>query len=434
MRATQNFRYLAIMLTACLFFTGSKMPPIFFHRLDPIHFFPRLPETTNNVKIDGAEATKINQINNPTNIINEHQANFYVKGNLTNLKFEAINNEWAKDLSTSPAFDEQNIFTLKNRGHIKCYNKNTKQLNWQYQIILPTKEHEFSTVSIQDKYLIVTVKNTLFVFDKENGREVMFKTLASRIISSPAISKHGILNVQTADIYYQFDINYKRELNRKYGSHTNLVQQTTISPILYKDGVLTTHTDNKITYSSCDINKINQEFLLPKIISEMELLQSKLPSKLRSVACQPILSDDNLFVVSTHKKLMKYDLKNQTIVWQIPIPGIMKIFKVKNTIFSTGYANQIIAIDADSGKILWVKSLPYKKSDLNVGAFMANGKIVVCSKMHKKITLITNDGKIEKQITLPKLPANIRILSIMPVNDELILFTSKKSIKLVSSF
>lgn len=431
MKAIKHINYLIIALAIFAFLSGYKLPSIFFTRLDPIHFFPKLCETKNNLHINFPEAVKIEQIHSPTNIVNEHPKNFYATCDLSNLKFHIIEEDWAKDLSTTPAFDAENIFTLKNSGHIKCYNKFTKVLNWQYKIILPSKEHKFSTVSIQGQYLIVTVKNMLFVCDKSNGHEILLKIVETPIISSPPLDKNGILHVQTSDIYYQFDMNHKRELNRKYGCHAKVVQQNTIAPVLYKDGTLTTHADNKITYNPCDINDPVASFRLPSIISDMELLRSKLPSKLRSVACQTIIAGDSLFVSSTHTKVMQYNLKNQGIAWQVNIPGVMQILKVKNTIFSIGYANQIIAINADSGKILWVKNLPYEKSDAFLTLSMVNGKILLCSKEHKSITIVGSDGTIEKQIMLPKLPVKSQILSIMPVNDELILFTSKKAIKLL---
>lgn len=431
MKAIKHINYLIIALAAFVFLSGYKFPPIFFARLDPINFFPKLCETTNNLHTSIPKSIKIEQIHNPTNIVNEHPENFYAKCDLNNLKFYVIEEEWAKNLSSTPAFDTENIFTLKNSGHIKCYNKVTKTLNWQHKIILPQKEHKFSTISIQEKYLIVTVKNMLFAFDKKNGHEILLKIVDSPIISNPPLDNNGILHVQTSDIYYQFDINYKRELQRRYGCHAKVVQQNTITPILYKDGALTTHADNKIIYNSRDINNPVEDFRLPAIISEMELLSFKLPSKLRSVACQPIISEDSLFVPSTHRKIVKYNLKNQSIAWKVDIPGVMQILKVKNTIFSTGYANQIVAINADNGKILWAKNLPYEKSDAFLTLCMVNGKILLCSKAHKSIVIIASDGTIEKQLMLPKLPVKSEILSIMPVNNELILFTSKKSIKLL---
>ena len=419
--------------TVKILFIGILFCGMFFVREKKSFFFPKMLECKTDKKLLLARSLSVTQLHNTNNIVNEIPYNCFADiGDINHVKVKKFDPSWVQNISVSPVFDNNLIFVLKNTGHIQCYNKANNHLNWSYKIFPKIQKYDNPTLCIQGNKLTVTIKNNLFILDKFEGKEITYKNFDSPIVASAVIDKDQIVYIQTISHLHQHALKEKKEFIQ-FGSYKDIVQHNILSPILYKNGCITNYVDNKIIYTSSILSKeFGSETILLNLVSDLEIINTAYSSnKVCNVISQPIIDKDQLFIALSHNKIIKYNLTSKEKSWQVSIPGVSNISKVGNLLFCIGYANQLVCLDAISGKTNWVKTINYIDSSSFLTPIVVNDHVLLVSDSYKEAIFINaKTGDIKTKIQLKKFIRSDYIISSIVMNDKLLILTNKKAIYL----
>ena len=326
-------------------------------------------EINENILFDG---DKVISTNNKGDIIvySIKEKNIILKYNFYKKKLKNI------DKKLDISIDDYILYVSDNSGYVYALDYNNKKLLWAKNYKVPFR----SNLKIfDDKVLIADTNNVLYLINKYNGEQLRSipteeNPLKSVFSNSLASNDQFLFFLNTyGSVYstnYEGDIRWFLNVNRSVSlKTTNLFYSNPI--IVYEDKIIIS-TDSNLYIMNAFNGSLVNKFAISSIV-------------------KPIISNQNLFLITDKKLLVCINLNTGTITYSLDIDS--QIANFLNT----------------KKKTVEIKTLFFVNNDLNL--FLNNSYLVKFS----SIGNITN---------ISKLPSKMRTFPIF-INDSILYLNNR---------
>ncbi len=297
--------------------------------------------------------------------------NFYKK------KFKKIK----KNLSL--IIENNIIYVFDNLGYFYALNYENKKLLWAKNLKIPFR----SNIKIFDNKIITSDQNnTLYFFDKFNGKQLKFipteeTTIKNDFINSLSLNKDSLIYLNTFGSLYSINVQ-----NSRINWFVNLKQSYSLNPAnLFYSNPVVSFKDRIILSTDPDLYILNSNN--GSIISKISITS----------IVSPVISGNNIFVITKDNLLVCINLFTGKIIYSINIEKkIADFLETKNKsisikTFSLANNNLLIFLNnsylvafSKNGKIEKILKL---KSKLSSTPIFINKSILFFNKKNKIIVL-----------------------------------------------
>lgn len=276
--------------------------------------------------------------------------------------------------------EKNTIYISDNLGYLYAINYKLKKLLWAKNFKIPFRSN---IKIIKEKLIISDINNTLYFINKLNGDNLQIipteeTTIKNSFINSLAVNENSIFYLNTYGSLYS--INY----NGKINWFINLNQTLDLNPSnLFNSNPIVLHND-KIAIATQDmlyfLNNINGSILFKFAISSQ---------------LSPIITNDNIFLITANSLLVCIDTNNGKVNYSIDINAeiasfldvkkkeiLIKSFSILNNNIYLFLKNSYILKFENNGKLLNINKLPAK---LNTFPIFINDSLIYFDKKNRVI-------------------------------------------------
>mgnify|MGYP001414760643 CR=1 FL=1 len=295
--------------------------------------------------------------------------NFYKK------KYKKIN----KNLNI--IFEKNIIYVSDNLGYLYALNIQNGNILWAKNFKIPFRSN---LKIIKERLVLADTNNDIYFIDKQNGDKIKTipteeSSLKNEFVSSFALNSKSLFYLNTNGSLYS--------MNRKGGINwfLSLNQSSELNDSsLFNSNILLLHKDKIIVSTDPYLYVFNAN-------NGLQEVKLTIPSKIK-----PILSGNNLFLISKNNLLVCLDINTRKIVYSIDISQkLANFFKSKDkrkvSITSLAILNNDIFIFSETphlikfssnGDLLDVIKLPSK---LNTSPIFVNKSMIYTNNKNKLV-------------------------------------------------
>ena len=286
----------------------------------------------------------------------------------------------------NPVVDKKNIYILSNNGKVTSVDKKKFRINWIKQIF--SDQIDFPNVGsivVQlngDDLYLHNGGDLIYALNKKNG-EIKWKFKNEFPFRGNITIKNNYLLINDYNNNLLSFFDKKLLWKKKLGQSENVIL-TNIRPIIHGNKII-----NPAFNGLFHILNINDG----KLIFSDYLQPNKKMAKIfrnNDIIANPIISADNKLCIISHSgTLASYDLNNMKLLWSVQIGGGNTPIISGNSIFLIDNNNILYAINANNGKIKWMKQFDsnieegfyfkdIKKNNFK-GPFLIDNKLILFS-------------------------------------------------------
>ena len=298
-----------------------------------------------------------------------------VKFNFYKKKYKKIN----KNLNI--IFEKNIIYVSDNLGYLYALNIQNGNILWAKNFKIPFRSN---LKIIKERLVLADTNNDIYFIDKQNGDKIKTipteeSSLKNEFVSSFALNSKSLFYLNTNGSLYS--------MNRKGGINwfLSLNQSSELNDSsLFNSNILLLHKDKIIVSTDPYLYVFNAN-------NGLQEVKLTIPSKIK-----PILSGNNLFLISKNNLLVCLDINTRKIVYSIDISQkLANFFKSKDkrkvSITSLAILNNDIFIFSETphlikfssnGDLLDVIKLPSK---LNTSPIFVNKSMIYTNNKNKLV-------------------------------------------------
>ncbi|KAJ6644892.1 hypothetical protein Bhyg_00087, partial [Pseudolycoriella hygida] len=268
-----------------------------------------------------------------------------------------------------PIIYNDTIYAIDKKGNVNAFSITSKSIIWTYNISVNKNDHYVGGGILyhNGKLYITYGSRFLVVLDSISGHEIIRKELSDIVRISPVlIDNHNIVHEGIAEI---------------------LLSSYHVAPIVRNGHII-------VNYSSEQIAALNFKGEVVWV-QDIPSNQSEigLPNfETSSILCKPIIDNSYLYIASSNGKLIKINIDNGHILWQVKAEDIQSMSLSGNSLFITNNAGQIAAISTDLGRVKFVGNLISSTKKPRASMFLA--PIVGKLDNNWNLNIISNKGEL----------------------------------------
>lgn len=335
-------------------------------------------------------------------------------------------------LKISPIVAENKLIVMDGRGVLRVYDVNNfKEKFWSRKLQSENEQSNFSLSGMvyDDGAIYVTSGgHKIFAINIKDGSILWTKSISGITRSAPTASG-DMIYVNTLE-------NRLYALNKKDGviiwSHEGIKENVgtkgVASPSV-DDGVVYT------AYSSGELYALNYQSGKRMWLDALLSGNSKGSYILADIDATPIIKNEIVYSVSNDGVMAAIDASNGFRVWEQKIASNSTPWMAGSNLFVITNKNQIICLDADSGRVRWTYELPsYRNEEYKRGAIswsspvLAGKHILVVGSHGKMFQLSPYSGELVNEIKV----ANDVFAPLVVVNNKLILIDNDSYLHIYS--
>lgn len=257
----------------------------------------------------------------------------------------------------TPIVIANQIVTLDTGGFLSAYNIKNGEMLWGVSVFPENKDYDTTwgggVASDQAGVLYVsTAMCEALAINSQNGAILWRSPLSSPCRNAPTVHNGRLYIINVNNQVEVLDCKSGKVLWRHTGSAicTNILGTGT--PAAYRNFVVVPYSSGEVFALRADTGTI--------IWSEIAAGQSFVDScgRLSHIRAQPVLDNNQLFIVSHNERLTCIDTRRGKQLWHRDTGGIRTVAVVDKYLFQVNSKNKIICIDKKDGRIYWIKPLP----------------------------------------------------------------------------
>lgn len=368
------------------------------HRTIP-SFTPLVKTEASNTKITIPVAKSlmnwedINSVNNQTN----------------NLKLADISSGSAQhtlkglgDVKSPPIIVDKKLYLLNN-GILRTYNLENFVLEHTLYLGEGKKKYDGGGIT-HDRGLLYITDGTfkITVFDTITKQIVASKVMPDIMKVPPVIAANKLIVLTISNQIFALD---KKTLKTQWlyqGTPEVLSEQNTTLPIIYERQVLVALSSGELI--SLDLDQGVVQWSKDLSSSNIDLLDL-IPI---NTVSQIITDNGYAYLANASGGITKVDMRSGQVLWQKVVQDVQNINKLGNIIVGITNAKQVVALEALSGRIVWVQELSASKDGKKVDGkptefmtpILVNGRLVLVSSAGQLYQLDPVHGNILQQMPI----------------------------------
>ncbi len=310
-----------------------------------------------------------------------------------NLKISIPSNDWkAKDAEgqkengprlPSPVIGKKNVYTLDSEFIVRAYQRDSGNLLWQTPLI--GDETGLSLVK-KDTLLIALSSKGKVVALNTDGKILWQKDLKAPFRNTPVLEKENLyLLSANNDVWVLTTKKGEEKWHYKTDAPLTFLQQMG-TPAVFQGTLV-------VPFSSGLVMAFDKN--TGAYLWEEDMNGNKAFDRISTMAqmtANPVIDEQNVFLVGHADKTGAYDLIDGHEIWTIPHGSQLTPLINGNTFFILTNQNELLALNKDTGGVFWRQTIPEIKGKKVM--LMLDNKVVVIGS-ERSITLNAQTGQIE---------------------------------------
>ena len=266
-----------------------------------------------------------------------------------------------------PVFSKGVVYTIDDKGIVSAFSIKNKVVLWSRNISSnQSNQYIGGGILCSGGKLYVTYGSRfLVVLNSDSGHEVIRKEMPDIIRTSPILVNNKMIVVQTlSNQVFAIDLNNLNPIWQHEGFVETLSSSYHVPPIAEGEKVIINYNSGQIVA----LDAKNGQLLWNDDLSDQKNIG--IPNyETASILCEPIINYPYLYLANSAGKIVKFDINNGNIIWQIKAEDIQSMTLEGNSLFVTNNALQFAVISTNSGKVKFAADL---KEDLKNKKAKAN--------------------------------------------------------------
>ncbi len=307
-----------------------------------------------------------------------------------------------------PVVVDNVIYTLDARGKVSAHEtgKGNKEL-WHHNVVKHKgKRKDFAGGGIAvmgEQLFVATGSDEIVALDRKEGKERWRKPLGNVVRATPLAISGGVFVITIDNHLYAIDARDGHVVWTHAGAVENIGVFGAASPVAAPRVLVA-------PYSSGEIYGLH-----PATGEEVwvgNLGYSALESSgtvLNDIDITPVVSGNVMYAAGNAGILYAVDADSSRRIWHQELSSVRGIWPAGDFIYVTAGANEVACLQAATGEVKWVVSLPrYKDADAKKGTILLSGpvlageQLLVPASNGVLFVLSPYDGTIKKQVNIPE--------------------------------
>lgn len=265
-----------------------------------------------------------------------------------------------KAVVLSPALDDNVIYTSDPKGRVRAFAADSGREKWQTHV---SQLVTGATAAGDGLVVVVTKKGEVIALDHADGRRLWASNLSSQALAPAAISA-GVVVVQSVDGKLTgLSVADGKRLWRYERTEPPLSLHGTARPVVVADAVLTGFASGKVVAVQIRSGKLLWELPVaqPQGRNEVE--------RLVDVDVSPVVVRNVLFAASYQGKIIALDAQSGRILWSRDVSTFSGMDADAKNIYLTDDRGNVLAFDQRTGASVW-KQEQLRARQLNAPRYM----------------------------------------------------------------
>jgi outer membrane protein assembly factor BamB len=285
----------------------------------------------------------------------------------------------ANKLHVTPVIANGRVYTMDCKSNLMAFDEQTGKKLWATPLKPKAEKTHMHgggmAIGSDDQLYVTTAYGEILSIDPMIGKETWRVDSGSPIRSAPVFSQERVI-VQTAD-------NRVITLSPKDGKiiwkSTGIAENTSLlaaSSPAAKDNIIVA------PFSSGELNVINADtgrlFWTENLANNRRVGAN---TGLSDIKAPPIITDDLIISISHSGKLFGIDKRSGIRKWEQNIGGINMPWATKNTLYLISNNAELIALQIDTGKILFITELQKYRSEKKKDLIVWKGPVLASERL-----------------------------------------------------
>ncbi len=249
-----------------------------------------------------------------------------------------------KAVVLSPALDGNAIYTSDPKGRVRAFAADNGRELWETHV---SQLVTGATAAAGGLVVVATKKGEVIALDREDGHQLWSSSLSSQALSPAAIGA-GVVVVQSVDGKLTgLSAADGKRLWRYERTEPPLSLYGTAKPVIVADGVLTGFASGKVAAIQIQSGKLLWELPVaqPQGRNEVE--------RLVDVDASPVVVRNVLFAASYQGKIIALDVQTGRILWSRDVSTFSGMDADASNIYLTDDRGHVLAFDQRTGASVW---------------------------------------------------------------------------------
>lgn len=303
-------------------------------------------------------------------------------------------------LIAEPVAENGVVYTIDNRGLVRAFTLENGERRWQKRV---ADKNAFGDVSslgtglaLDNQMLFVALgTGEVVALNAKDGTEIWRVALSSPVRSAPSVYG-GRLYVLTADNKLTA---LAEDDGRTLWQHYAFLESVSFfgkaSPALNKGIGVAVFPSGEVL----GFRPENGSILWSETMGTTRMNDAG--AEINDIRARPVIAEDKVFVATTGGLLSALDLKTGNVIWEREIGSYNQPWLAGNTLYVLSTYSELVALNADDGKILWINRLARwedeeKKEERLIwtGPVMAGSRLILTNSQGNAIAVSPQTGTI----------------------------------------
>jgi outer membrane protein assembly factor BamB len=382
-----------IFLASC---SEKKAPPLTGERVNVLHF-----DSLQDKKAAGKKVVLPAQATNNFWPASDSQVNFlpensYLAANL-NLKSKLSLKKFYPNMQDSSVIIVGDMVYTYSKGTLSANDTAKNQLSWSVQLVNSKDRSDILSGSIiynDNLIFVATGTKDMVVVDAQNGKEKWRYTASNVVRYIPLINNSRIYLTTIDNIISCLSLDGNLLWRHDAAPFAIALDSVYAPTIIHDNKVFLATTAGDLVI----IDNSNGEELLQVNLANISVIGDG--SLAKGPISSPYLERNFLYILTGESELLKIDLQLPGVAWRQTFPGAVSTWITKDATYLLMDNNQLLALDNNDAKIIWVKDLPKrnnKKSDEFFGPVLAGDNLYLTSAYGGLFAFNPTDGSFIKK-------------------------------------
>ncbi|CCG09110.1 PQQ-binding-like beta-propeller repeat protein [Pararhodospirillum photometricum] len=321
-------------------------------------------------------------------------------------------------LLNGPVVGDGRIFTLDRHASVRAFDARTGQALWEKD--LPDRKRDEEDGALlggglaydQGKVFVTTGFAKVVALEAQSGKELWRVAVDAPLRAAPAVNS-GRVVVVTID---NQALALSASDGRKLWTHSGVPETASLlgapTPAIDQGLVV-------VSYSSGEVFALRLDSGTEVWADSVTAMRrTDAVGTLFDIRANPVIDGNRLFVIGNSGLMVGMDLRSGNRAWQLRVAGTQQPWLAGEVLFLITEDAELAALNARSGKVLWITPLPRWKKPGSVGdpllwtgPVLASDRLIVGSSDGYAYSVSPYTGQVLGRIDLPDAMASAPIVA-----------------------
>jgi outer membrane protein assembly factor BamB len=300
-------------------------------------------------------------------------------------------------LLSRPVINNGVVFTLDSQGLVNAFESQSGDNLWEFDTTPIDNDNKAISGGIGadgDRIYVTTGFGEVIALSARDGHVIWRRSLQNPLRAAPTIADGKVYAVSID--------NQLSALNADTGEilwhHNGIIESATLmgasNPAVVSDGVIVAYSSGELYDLRAENGRVSWNYVLatPTQVGALPAI-----ADIRGL---PIVDHGHVFAISHSGRMASIDLRTGDRDWEIDVGGVNSPAVGSDTLFVLSNDGQLIAVNRDNGRILWVHEMQHLVDPTDhdsdpvfwTGPVLGGNKLWMTNSLGQLVSFSVDDG------------------------------------------